>query len=148
MLQRRRKLQRHNVAAPSLLQQCKRQHCYPCNFRSFVEPPSVHPSNVRFSSDCPTSSACVTVDVIALHPACVTANVIALRPACVTVDVIGLCPACVTADVLPSYRPMSYHFTSCLFIQHLFDFRAIFVCHDLFPTTHFILQIVHCVRIL
>jgi hypothetical protein len=38
--------------------------------------------------------------------------------------------------------------TSYLFIQHLFDFRAIFVCHGSFPTTHFILQIVRCVRIL
>jgi hypothetical protein len=47
--------------------------------------------------------------------------------------------------VLSSYDLPS---TSYLFIQHLFDFRAIFVCHGSFPTTHFILQIIRCVRIL
>ncbi len=62
-----------------------------------------------------------------------------LRPA--------ILPPCRTTVLLSYVLPPCCH-TSCLFIQHLFDFRAIFVCHGLFPTTHFILQIVCCVRIL
>ncbi len=68
-----------------------------------------------------------------------------LRPApCV------LCPApcCHTPCRLAPYCPAPCCLTSCLFIQHLFDFHAIFVCHGSFLTTHFILQIVHCVKIL
>jgi len=68
-----------------------------------------------------------------------------LRTYCPTAYVLRPAPYVLRLDVL---CPTSCHPRSCLFIQHLFDFRAIFVCHGSFPTAHFILQIVRSIRIL
>jgi hypothetical protein len=73
------------------------------------------------------SCGVVTFDVVV--------PIFVLRPTSCILRLVPCCPA-------PCYP------TSCLFIQHLFDFCAIFVCHGSFPIAHFILQIVRCVRIL
>ncbi len=115
--------------------------------------PSVELSSTDFRpsnfcpSDCrPASCAPAVLRPTALR-ACrpATRRPTHCRPAAYVLQSYVLLSYTLTSCALPSYVLPS---TSYLFIQHLFDFRAIFVCHGSFPTAHFILQIVHCVKIL
>jgi len=107
----------------------------------------VRPTSVGFSSN--------------FHPTSVYWTFVHGLP---SVGPASCCPIVMSSYVmrLPSY--VLYHtvlrtvLSSCLLIQHLFDFHptfvqrsfdlhAISVCHGSFPSMHCILQIVHCVRI-